>query len=386
MNAGMQLAMGLVVLVLGAEVLVRGASRLALAIGVPPLIIGLTVVAYGTSAPELSVTTMAALAGRPDIALGNVVGSNIFNVLFILGISALILPLRVSKQLVRRDVPLMIVAAVVFLLMALDGRVGRGDGLVLVLGVVWYTVHLIRGGRREVLSAEEEAGVKPARTPLLGAGIAVVVGLALLVLGARWLVDGATAIARQFGMSELVIGLTIVAGGTSLPELATSLMAAIRGERDLAVGNIVGSNIFNILMIMGAAGLLSGVTVAPGALHFDIPIMIAVSLACLPVFFTFGEINRLEGAFFLLYYGAYVVFLFLMNSSHDGIQAFSRFMLLFVGPVTLLALVLSLWQWHQYRARGGAQTGAAPERITAKNGLDGSPQRTDTTDHRRERT
>lgn len=366
MNAALLLGAGLVVLVAGAELLVRGASRLALVVGVPPLIIGLTVVAYGTSAPELSVTTLATLAGRSDIALGNVVGSNVFNVLFILGLSALILPLRVSRPLVRRDVPLMILAGVVFLLMALDGRIGRADGSLLVGGVVLYTIHLIRGGRREMIAAEEEAGVKPAHTSMAGAIVLVVLGLALLVLGAKWLVDGATTVARVLGLSELVIGLTIVAGGTSLPELATSVLATIRGERDLAVGNIVGSNIFNILMILGTAGLLKGVDVAPGALHFDIPFMIAVSVACLPVFFTFGEINRTEGALFLFYYAAYLVFLFLMNTSHDALSSYSRIMVLYVGPATLLALIFSLWQWHRHRARRPAPAGTPRARAAPR--------------------
>jgi len=356
MTPGLQLVLGLVVLVAGAELLVRGASRLALAIGVPPLIIGLTVVAYGTSAPELSVTTVAALAGQPDIALGNVVGSNIFNVLFILGLSALILPLRISKQLTRRDVPLMIITAFALLFMSFDGEIGRLDGILLLTCLVIYTIYLVRGGRREVLAAEEEAGVKPPHNSLLLAGLLVVLGLGLLVLGAKWLVDGATTIARVLGVSELVIGLTVVACGTSLPELATSLTAALRGERDLAVGNVVGSNIFNILMILGAAGLLKGVAVAPAALHFDIPFMIAVVVACLPVFFTFGEINRVEGLIFLLYYGAYVVFLFLMNTSHDALADFSRLMVLFVGPVTLLALAFSLVQWRRVRTQAAAET------------------------------
>ena len=230
MTAVALLLAGLVVLVAGAEVLVRGATRLALAIGVPPLIIGLTVVAYGTSAPELSVSALAALDGRSDIALGNAVGSNLFNVLFVLGVSALILPLRVSQQLVRRDVPLMILSAIALLVMALDGQIGRLDGVLLLAAVLLYTTVLIRGGRRETLAAEVVAGIRPPRRSLLPSAGLVLLGLFLLVLGAKWLVEGATIVARLFGISELVIGLTVVAAGTSLPELATSLLSAQIGR------------------------------------------------------------------------------------------------------------------------------------------------------------
>jgi len=359
MSAVLLLLAGLVVLVAGAELLVRGASRLALAVGVPPLIIGLTVVAYGTSAPELSVTVLAALGGRPDIALGNAVGSNFFNLLLILGLAALILPLRVSPELVKRDVPLLILSALALWLMALDGRIGRLDGAILLSGVILYTTTLIRLGRRETLAAEVEAGIKPVRGSVLLAGVLVVAGLALLVLGAKWLVEGATSVARVLGLSELVIGLTIVACGTSLPELATSLLASLRGERDLAIGNVVGSSIFNILMILGTAGLFKGVTVAPAALHFDIPVMAAVCVLCLPVFSTFGEINRLEGLVFVLYYIAYVVFLFLMNTSRDALTNFSHIMGIFVVPLTLLALAASSWKWRRQRRRAAAAAAAA---------------------------
>lgn len=308
---------GLALLVAGAEGLVRGASRLAAVVGVSPLVIGLTIVAYGTSAPELAVSVKAALAGQPDLGLGNVVGSNVFNVLFILGLSALITPLAVAQQLVRFDVWVMIGVSAAALLLGLDGRFGRVDGLVLVAGGVAYTAWCIRQGRREnaAVQAEYAAEFGPPPPTGLAAGLAnvalVLVGLALLVLGSRWLVASAVVIARWLGVSELVIGLTIVAAGTSLPEVATSVVAAVKGERDIAVGNVVGSNIFNVLIVLGGAAAVApqGIAVARAALRVDMPLMIVVSAACLPIFFTGYRISRLEGALFLVGYVAYTAYL-----------------------------------------------------------------------------
>lgn len=342
--------LGLMLLAAGAELLVRGAARLAARFGISPLVVGLTVVAFGTSAPELAVSVQAGLAGQADIAVGNVVGSNIFNVLFNLGVSALIVPLVVSGQLVRRDVPLMIGVSVLLLVMALDGRISRLDGLLLFAGIVAYAVFAIRQGRQESPALQTEyaqelrSGSRPwlERLPVQIAFI--VAGLALLVLGAHWLVGGAVVIARLFGVSELVIGLTIVAAGTSLPELATSVVAALRGERDIAVGNIVGSNIFNILAIAGIAAVVApgGLEVAPALLRFDIPVMIAVALACLPIFASGHLIARWEGVLFLGYYAAYVLYLILAATQHDALPAYSAAMLGFVLPLTAVTLIVLL--------------------------------------------
>ena len=336
-------------LVGGAELLVRGASRLAIAAGISPLVVGLTVVAFGTSAPELAVTVSSAYAGQADVALGNVVGSNIFNVLFILGLSALIAPLVVAQQLVRMDVPLMIGASVLALLLGLDGRIGRLDGLLLFAGIVAYTFFLIRQSRRETASVRveyEEAFGGEARERSswpLNVGL-IAAGLGLLVLGSRWLVDAAVTTAQALGVSELVIGLTIVAAGTSLPEVATSVLASLRGERDIAVGNVVGSNLFNLLAVLGLGSLVApdGVPVPPGALSFDIPVMIAVAVATLPVFFTGYTIARWEGAVFLGYYVAYAVYLVLDATEHHALDEFGAAMAWFVLPLTALTLVIGV--------------------------------------------
>ncbi|MBD3619032.1 MAG: calcium/sodium antiporter [Chromatiales bacterium] len=336
---------GLALLIVGAEALVRGASRLAARLGMAPLIIGLTVVAFGTSAPELAVSVDAARSDMAGVALGNVVGSNIFNVLFILGLSALITPLLVSRQLIRLDVPLMIGVSVLVWLLAMDGRLGLGDGLLLVAGLILYTGFLFYQGRRE--SRREEVPVSTGSWPVNLVLIAL--GLAALVLGARWLVTGAVSIATALGVSELVIGLTIIAAGTSLPEVVTSLVASLRGERDIAVGNVVGSNLFNLMGVLGIATLAApgGMPVSPAVIGFDLPVMIAVAFACLPIFFTGGVISRWEGGTLFGYYLAYTLFLILAATTHDALPLFSAAMLWFVLPITALTLLVLSWQSHR---------------------------------------
>jgi cation:H+ antiporter len=342
---------GLVLLVVGAEVLVRGAAKLAAAVGISPLVIGLTVVAFGTSAPELAVSVQSSLSGPggADIAIGNVVGSNIANVLLILGLSALVAPLVVSQQLVRVDVPILIGASLLMLVMALDGLISTLDGVLLFAGVIGYTAFAVVQGRKEGKAVQEEYaaeyGDKPkgARALLLNLAL-IVAGLVMLVLGANWLVDGAVSIARAFGVSELIIGLTIVAVGTSLPEAATSVMASIKGERDIAVGNVVGSGIFNILSVLGLAAVVVpvGINVAPSAVAFDIPVMTAVAVACLPIFFTGYTIARWEGLLFLGYYVAYTAYLILAAAEHDALSTFGAVMLWFVVPLTVITLLVTV--------------------------------------------
>jgi cation:H+ antiporter len=327
---------GLVLLIVGAETLVRGASRLARSFGVSPLVIGLTVVAFGTSAPEMAVSVQAALDGKPDLAFGNVAGSNIFNVLLILGLSACIAPLVVARQVVRQEVPVMIGVTFLAVFFARDGAVGRTEGLLLIAGLVVYTAAQIVQGRRAGDGAP--AGAAPAAPPgRLLPGLAVLAGLAMLVLGSRLFVGASTDLARLLGLSELVIGLTIVAAGTSLPEVATSVLATIRGERDIAVGNVVGSNIFNLLGVLGAGAAVApqGVPVAPGAMAFDVPVMVAAAVACLPIFFTGHRIARWEGLLFVGYYGAYVAYLVLAAARHDALPRFSWIMAAYVLPLTV---------------------------------------------------
>lgn len=348
------LLLGLILLVLGAELLVRGASRLALRFGISPLVIGLTVVAFGTSAPELAVSVQSGLAGQSGIAIGNIVGSNIFNILVVLGVSALITPLVVSQQLVRIDVPLMIGASMLLWIMAFDGRIGLIDGLLLTGGIVAYTVFAIQQGRKEspMVQAEYTQAFGEGDTPRLGRlpiQIALIVsGLILLVLGAQWLVDSAVVIARALGVSEVIIGLTIVAAGTSLPELATSVVAAMRGERDIAVGNVIGSCLFNLLSIAGIAALVTpgGIEVAASLLRFDIPVMAVVALACLPIFAAGHRVARWEGALFLTYYLAYVLYLILAATQHAVLPVYSAAMLGFVLPLTVITLTVMLVRYR----------------------------------------
>jgi cation:H+ antiporter len=345
---------GLAALVTGAELLVRGASKLALSFGISPLVVGLTIVAFGTSAPEMAVSVGAVLDGKTDIAVGNVVGSNIFNVLFILGLSALITPLVVNVQLIRQEVPIMIGASLLLLVLALDSRIGVAEGAFLFVLLLAYTGFLVLQSRAETQAARDEyAGeFKPAvpggwdsRLPVQL--LLIVVGLGLLVLGSDWLVTSAVAFAKTLGVSDVVIGLTIVAAGTSMPEVAASVTAAFKGERDIAVGNVVGSGTFNILGCVGLSGLVSGsagLVIPPSVLNFDIWVMLAAALACMPVFLTGREIARWEGAVFLLYYGAYVAYLILAAQQHDALPAFSQVMIGFVAPLTVVTLVVSLFR------------------------------------------
>lgn len=345
--------LGLAALIVGAEALVRGASRLSATFGISPLVIGLTVVAFGTSSPELAVSIKSALSDQASIAVGNVVGSNIFNVLFILGVSALIVPLVVSKQLIRLDVPVMIGLSVGALLLVLDGRYGRMDGFVLVAGLVAYVWFLIHQSRKEAREAgPPETEQLPVGNQFMNIGL-VLFGLVLLIFGSRWLVDSAVAFADYMGVSELVVGLTIVAAGTSLPEVVTSIVAAMRGERDIAVGNVVGSNIFNILGVLGIASIVApaGIDVSPAVIGFDIPVMIAVALACLPIFFTGGVISRKEGGLLLGFYVAYTLYVVLAASQHEALPAFSAVMLYFVIPLVAVTLISVALREVRRRAR-----------------------------------
>jgi cation:H+ antiporter len=331
---------GLVVLVTGGHALVSGASGIARRSGLPPLVIGLTVVAWGTGAPELAVSLGAVLRGQGDMALGNVVGSNIINILGVLGASALVTPLVVSRRLIWRDVPILIILSFTVFFLGLSGQIGRlGGGLLFTAGLV-YTVYTIRASRR----ADEARIDDGPRSPmsLLRATLLVAVGMGLLVLGAEWMVEAASALARALGVSDLVVGLTVVAVGTSLPEAAASVVAALRGQRDMAVGNAIGSNIFNIVNVLGLTAVLApgGVPVPEPALRFDLPVMIAVAVACLPIFFAGHRIARWEGGIFVAYYAVYLLFLVLQAERHAALPALSQVMMVFVIPLTVATLAV----------------------------------------------
>lgn len=338
---------GLVLLVGGGELLVRGASNLATRVGISPLVVGLTVVSVATSAPELAVTVGAVLDDQPDLAVGNVVGSNTANTLLILGIAALVLPLAVREQLVKIDVPVMIGLSLALLLVAHDGVITSLEGAVLLLAMVVHTVVTVvvskRAQRKEVRKRRAPAAREgePMRVPL-ALGL-VVGGVALLVGGAQLLVDGAVNIAEGLGISGLVVGLTVVAVGTSLPELAASVIAAVRGERDLAVGNVVGSCIANIGLVLGLPAILSsgGLPVPHPAIAFDIPLMIAAAVALAPVIFTGFTVARWEGGLFVLLYAAYTAFVVLNATRHEALQGFEFVMVLFVLPLVALTLVVT---------------------------------------------
>lgn len=343
------LIVGLVLLVYSADFLVKGAASIAAALGISPLIVGLTVVAFGTSAPELAVSVMSAFKGQADIAVGNVIGSNIFNILLILGVSALIIPLVVNAQLVRFDVPVMILVSVLLYFLSVDGLISRLDGVILFVLLLSYVAFLLRLSKKEknagVLSEFEQEYGKPAEDPKWLKNIAFVVfGVAGLVVGSDRLVYGAVFIAKEFGVSELIIGLTIISAGTSLPEVATSVVAALKGERDIAVGNVVGSNIFNIVTVLGISSIVSpsGIAVAQAALDFDMLFMIAIAIAALPVFFHGYRIGRMSGFFFLAFYVAYVVYLILDAQAHAAFPAYRQVMLHYVAPATAVVLVVLL--------------------------------------------
>ena len=305
------LLLGLVLLFLGGEGLVRGAAALALRLGLTPLVVGLTVVAFGTSAPELMVSVKAALDGLGAIAIGNVVGSNSLNIGLILGLTALIYPLKVQLQILRLDQPIMVGVSFVAVVFLADLHVGRLEGALLVAGLIGYTTFTVLAARKLKLPAEVKTEFVDA-VPVPGGSIwrdllFILVGLALLLAGSRFLVDGAVVLARSFGISEAIIGLTIVAMGTSMPELVACLVAAIKKEPDIALGNIIGSNIFNLLGILGTSALVKPLDGA-GIKMIDLYVMLAFAVVLLPILFTGRKMDRWEGALLLAGYAGYIAF------------------------------------------------------------------------------
>lgn len=301
---------GLIMLFIGAEGLIRGSSNLAIKIGITPLVVGLTVVAFGTSTPELVVSLKAALLGNSSISLGNVVGSNIANIALILGVAALIRPLDVHANVIMREIPIMIVITVLFLFLLIDGELGFIDGLIFVIGLVIYLIVNVLLARKEK-NPEVDSEFKEGLKSKLGVPVSIVLmlaGLGLLILGANLFVQSAVAIAKLFNVSDAIIGLTIVAIGTSLPELITSIVAAFKNEADIAIGNVVGSNIFNILGILGITALIIPIS-SVGLGYVDLGVMLFTAIILFPLSRTGFSISRFEGAILLVGYAGYIFYL-----------------------------------------------------------------------------
>ena len=343
------LVLGLVFLVFAADYLVKGAASIAGTLGISPLIVGLTVVSFGTSAPELAVSVASAFKGQADLAVGNVVGSNIFNILVVVGLSALIVPLVVHRQLIRFDVPVMIFLSLLLYGLSFDGEISRVDGVILFGMAIAYLLFLLRQSKVEknvavLAEYEEEFGEAPADPKWFKNISFVVLGIGGLVLGSEILVRGAVTIAGFFGVSELIIGLTIISVGTSLPEVATSVVAAMKGEKDIAVGNVVGSNIFNIVLVLGVSSIVapSGIAVSDHAVSFDMIFMVGVAIATLPIFFYGYQVGRVAGFFFLLFYLIYIGYLLLEATASGAFPMYRQVLVYGLAPATALSLLYVL--------------------------------------------
>jgi cation:H+ antiporter len=352
--SAIEIVAGILLLFGGGELFVAGSVALSLLLGIPQIVIGLTVVSMGTSAPELFVSLLSTIQGGSAgdaIAVSNIVGSNIFNVLIVLGASAVVMPLRVKSRLVRRDVPLLLGVSMATWGMASGGRITWVSGLALITGTVINLLWEIRSAKEEPSEASDDMDTEGAAPPSIAAA-KLAAGLGLLVLGSQVLVKGSIAAAQGLGVSETVIGLTIVAAGTSMPELVTSLVAAYRGKADLAIGNVVGSNLLNQLVILGLCGLVSGergLGVDPVMLTRDFPIMVVTTLACLPIFWTGGVITRLEGWILIALYGVYVIEQILTSTASSVSDEFRLIVLIGVVPAVLVFFVWTVLRWKSKR-------------------------------------
>ena len=347
--SALEILLGIVLLFGGGELFVAGSSALALLLGIPQIVIGLTVVSLGTSAPELFVSLISTFQDGDAIAVSNVVGSNIFNVMVVLGLSALVVPLRVKSRLVRRDVPLLLGVSMAVWGMASGGRLTWQAGLALLVGTA---INLIWEMRTASEYSDEEGDFDEGdrATPAVAAA-KLAGGLVLLVLGSQVLVKGATAAAIGLGVTETVIGLTIVSAGTSMPELVTSLVAAYRGKADLAIGNVVGSNLLNQLLILGVCGVFSGegLLVDPVVISRDLPVMVLTTLALLPILWTRGVVTRLEGGILVGLYGLYLAEQVLSETLTTAQDEFRFVVLVVVLPLVLVFFVWQMLRWRLQR-------------------------------------
>jgi len=305
------LLLGLILLFIGAEGLIRGSSALALRFGISPLVVGLTVVAFGTSSPELVVSINSSLEGNGGIALGNIIGSNICNIALILGTSALIKPLIVQAQVVKREIPIMIAVSILLFILSLNNEISRLEGLIFFAGIIVYiiiSIYLSKKEKNSEVKKEFEENITKQGGKLWKSVVFVIAGLGLLAVGAKIFVDGAVAAAERMGVSQVVIGLTIVAIGTSLPELITSVVAAFKNEADIAIGNIVGSNVFNILSILGVTAIINPVSTSDAGL-IDFSLMLLTAILLLPLSWSGYKLSRWEGGFFFAGYVIYMLYL-----------------------------------------------------------------------------
>ncbi len=369
---------GLIGLLVAGHFLVEGASGLGRRLGLSPTIVGLTIVAAGTSAPELAVVIEAATGGDGDLAMGSVIGSNIANILLVLGLAATFGAVRVSSRLVRIDIPVMIAVSGLFALLVLDGSLAREEGLFLVVGLVLFTGSTFLADRATSSTtptvtssdgiepgsvtadspsqSDSQPDSQPESEPVMRSLIEVLVGIPLLAGSARLVVLGAEDIAEAFGVPELIVGLTVVALGTSAPEIVTTIIAALGGQRDLAVGNAVGSNIYNILLVGGLGSVIAGTIPVPDdAIELDLPIMIAVAVACLPLMAWNQMLARWKGFLFLGYYVAYLVFLGLEATGHRAKDPFTLIMGAFVIPLTVVTVATVIVASQRRAARSEDQ-------------------------------
>lgn len=359
-----QLVAGIALLFFGGEFFVSGSVALSLLLGIPQIIIGLTIVAMGTSAPELFVSMLSTIqgnmgvAGADNIAVSNIVGSNIFNILIVLALSAVVFPLRVQSRLLRRELPLLLSISVAVWGMCSTGRVTWQSGIALLVGLIVMTVWQIRTASE---SPDEDEGLESEKSTMLVAVVKLAFGLALLVFGSQQLVTGASTIASSLGVSTTVIGLTIVSAGTSMPELVTSLVAARKGKSDLAIGNVIGSNLLNQLVILGLCATVSGqrgLYVDPVMITRDIPVMIAATLACLPICWNKGIISRREGAIMALAYLAYLTDQVLANAAPSYTDEYQLFITVIFMPAVLIFLAWQIVSWSKVRfSKGYTHTG-----------------------------
>ncbi|MDH3293491.1 MAG: calcium/sodium antiporter [Acidimicrobiia bacterium] len=372
---------GLVLLLVAGRILVDASTRIGAVFGLPATVIGLTIVAGGTSAPELAVVLQSLRVGDPELAVGSIIGSNIANILLVLGLAALVGSIKVSSRVVRIDIPFMIAASLTVLVMAIDGQLSRGEGLLLVAALVAFISWTIRSnGRSEAEGRSTREAGAPSRTPdrslrLAGARLSswgwvaemTLLGISIggLAAAARFVVAGAEQIAINLDLPELIVGLTIVALGTSAPEIATTLVAAIKGQRDLAVGNAIGSNIFNLLLVLGLSSTIGsgGLSFSADAVSLDLPIMVVAAVACLPLVFWDHTLRRWEGGVFVAFYLAYLTFLGLDATDHWMGDPFAVVMVSFVAPITVLTIAVIIVRRHRRSADRHGQSGGQPDRV-----------------------